>query len=137
MYGIVHNVKVTAILLKGLIWPIGGVAWGRVCVWRLRSRLVIVGVQSHFCQWPGFYGKLALDTKIQKVPKKICKHRKFKMKKLQYLKEKKKRRHRPRLRIRRPRLKRRLSELSFRHVTTKTWAYSWVLAFSEFFFGQK
>ena len=32
--------KVTAILLKGWILPIGGVAWGRVCACSLRSRLV-------------------------------------------------------------------------------------------------
>ena len=32
--------KVTAILLKGFIWPIGGVASGRVCACNLRSRLV-------------------------------------------------------------------------------------------------
>ena len=32
--------KVTAILLKRWIWPIGGVASGRVCVCSLRSRLV-------------------------------------------------------------------------------------------------
>ena len=32
--------KVTAILLKGWVWPIGGVASGRVCACSLRSRLV-------------------------------------------------------------------------------------------------
>ena len=32
--------KGTAILLKGWIWPLGGVALGRVCVFNLRSRLV-------------------------------------------------------------------------------------------------
>ena len=32
--------KGTAILLKGWIWPIGGVASGRVCAYSLRSRLV-------------------------------------------------------------------------------------------------
>ena len=32
--------KVKAILLKGLIWPIGGVASGSVCACNLRSRLV-------------------------------------------------------------------------------------------------
>ena len=32
--------KVTAILLKGCILPIGGVASGRVCAWSLRSRLI-------------------------------------------------------------------------------------------------
>ena len=32
--------QVTAILLKGLIWPTGGVASGRVCACRLRSRLI-------------------------------------------------------------------------------------------------
>ena len=32
--------KVTAILLKGWIWHIGGVALGRVCACNLRSRLV-------------------------------------------------------------------------------------------------
>jgi hypothetical protein len=34
--------KVTAILLKGWIWPIGGVASGRVCPCSLRSRLVLL-----------------------------------------------------------------------------------------------
>ena len=33
--------KVKTILLKGWIWPIGGVALGRVCASSLRSRLVI------------------------------------------------------------------------------------------------
>ena len=32
--------EVTAILLKGWIWPIDGVASGRVCACSLRSRLV-------------------------------------------------------------------------------------------------
>ena len=32
--------KVTAILLNGLILPIGGASWGRVCSCSLRSRLV-------------------------------------------------------------------------------------------------
>ena len=32
--------KFTALLLKGLIWPIGGVASGRVCACSLHSRLV-------------------------------------------------------------------------------------------------
>ena len=35
--------KVTAILLKGWIWPIGGVASRRVCACSLRSRLVFWG----------------------------------------------------------------------------------------------
>ena len=37
-----HNIgsKVTEILLNGWILPIGGVASGRVCTCRLRSRLV-------------------------------------------------------------------------------------------------
>ena len=34
--------KVTAILLKGLIWPIGGAASGRVCACSLRNRLVLI-----------------------------------------------------------------------------------------------
>ena len=38
--------KVTAILLNGWIWPIGGVASGRVCACSLRSRLVMLGVCS-------------------------------------------------------------------------------------------
>ena len=33
--------KITAILLTGWIWPIGGVALGRVCAYSLRSRLVL------------------------------------------------------------------------------------------------
>ena len=36
----ISGLKVTAILLKGWIWPIGGVASGRVCVCSLHSRLV-------------------------------------------------------------------------------------------------
>ena len=36
--------KVTVILLKGLIFPIGGVASGRVCACSLRSRLVFTRV---------------------------------------------------------------------------------------------
>ena len=32
--------KVTVILLKGWLLPIGGVVWGRVCACSLRSRLV-------------------------------------------------------------------------------------------------
>ena len=40
--------KVTAILLKDWIWPIGGVALGRVCSYSLRSRLVFkVMTRSH------------------------------------------------------------------------------------------
>ena len=34
--------KVTVFLLKGLIWPIGGVASERVCACSLRSRLVLI-----------------------------------------------------------------------------------------------
>ena len=37
---LISGSKVTAILLKGWIWLIGGVASGRVCVCSLRSRLV-------------------------------------------------------------------------------------------------
>ena len=37
--------KVTAILLKGWILPIGGVALGRVCACSLRSRLVFIDAQ--------------------------------------------------------------------------------------------
>ena len=33
--------KLRAILLKGLIWPIGGVALGRVCACSLRNGLVL------------------------------------------------------------------------------------------------
>ena len=40
--------KVTAILMKGWILPIGGVALGRVCVCSLRSRLVFQVFSSHF-----------------------------------------------------------------------------------------
>ena len=36
--------KVTTILLKGMILPIGGVASGRVCACSLRSRLVYLGL---------------------------------------------------------------------------------------------
>ena len=38
--------KVTAILLKGLILPMGGVALGRVCACSLRSRLVSMMLSS-------------------------------------------------------------------------------------------
>ena len=37
---LISGSKVTAILLKGWIWPVGGVASGRVCACSLRSRLV-------------------------------------------------------------------------------------------------
>ena len=38
--------KVTAILVKGYILPIGGVALGRVCACSLRSRLVSYHLQE-------------------------------------------------------------------------------------------
>ena len=40
--------KVTAILLKGLILTIGGVASGRVCACSLRSRLVFLHASNLF-----------------------------------------------------------------------------------------
>ena len=39
----ISDSKVMVILLRGLIWPIGGVTLGRVCARSLRSRLVIEG----------------------------------------------------------------------------------------------
>ena len=36
------GLKITAILLNGLILPIGGIALARVCVCSLRSRLVLI-----------------------------------------------------------------------------------------------
>ena len=41
---LISGSKVTAILLKGWILPICGVAWGRVCVCSLCSRLVSMAV---------------------------------------------------------------------------------------------
>ena len=43
---LISGLKVTIILLKGLIFPIGGVALGRVCTCNLRSRLVFMGKRS-------------------------------------------------------------------------------------------
>ena len=42
----ISGFKVTAILLKALILPIGGVAFGRVCASSLRSRLVLERPQN-------------------------------------------------------------------------------------------
>ena len=42
------GLKVTAILLKGWIWPIGGLASERVCACSLRSRLVLYNIKAEF-----------------------------------------------------------------------------------------
>ena len=55
--------KVTAILLKGLIWPICGASSGRVCACSLRSRLVIYCLGILF-----FVGKMEKIAKIILVP---------------------------------------------------------------------
>ena len=43
----VSGSKDTAILLKGWIWPIGGVASGRVCAYSLHSRLLFKSYNKH------------------------------------------------------------------------------------------
>ena len=47
-----HGSKVTAILPKGRILPIGGVASGRVCACRLRSRLALSPLVSRSAPTP-------------------------------------------------------------------------------------
>ena len=42
------DIVLLLILLNGLILPIGGQASGRVCVCRLRSRLVLLGLISNY-----------------------------------------------------------------------------------------
>ena len=43
---LISGSKVTAILMKGWILPIGVVALGRVCAYNLRSRLVLMYINQ-------------------------------------------------------------------------------------------
>ena len=62
--------KVTAILLKRWIWPIGGVASGRVCACSLNSRLVSKGCSKLQSKTIIFYGQqLQSPTEIFDDPK--------------------------------------------------------------------
>ena len=56
--------EVMAILLKGWIWPIGGVASGKVCICSLRSRLVNIYLQYIFFD---IRGRLGMPMQIHRV----------------------------------------------------------------------
>ena len=62
----IRGSKVTAILLKGWILPIGGVALGRVCACSLRSRLVQRNIE-HFWQHVLFLESTVLYSAIAKT----------------------------------------------------------------------
>ena len=73
----ISGLKVTAILLKGLIWPIGGVASGRDCVCSLRSRLVLLLGSCSPCVFPthliGIYNSVQMFEPFRRQVK--CSHK--------------------------------------------------------------